>query len=289
MSATLLQAKAWLAAGKPAIVVAIAQAKGSTPRAAGTRMLVSAHQVLGTIGGGHLEQEAIALAKAALAEVAHSNPSKPPASFSKQFLLGPSLGQCCGGAIELMFEPLNDAAVLHWPACTPRFEVQLYGAGHVGRALVNALLPLPGTVRWVESRSSELDLFLPTLSQHPNRKNIEVVLCDDPVAEVKATSDACVHLVMTHSHALDLDLVKAILLLPHQPVCGLIGSATKRAQFLRRLQQRGIPTGRLVCPIGLPGLQGKEPEVIATSVAAQILMGQWQHEHAISPVTELAI
>jgi xanthine dehydrogenase accessory factor len=235
-------------------------------------MIVGEHRVIGTIGGGHLEDTAIRLAREQLRLSAS-------ASFERQWALGPSLGQCCGGVMRLRFETLEAQVLARWPESPLRFKVQLYGAGHVGRALVQALLPLPGQVRWVESRSSELDLFLPALHAHPQRNRVELVLIDDPIAEVREADTDAIHLVMTHSHALDLELVSAILRLPHAPVCGLIGSQTKKVRFQRNLERRAISTGRLVCPIGLPGLSGKEPEVIAASVAAQILMGQWPHEY----------
>jgi xanthine dehydrogenase accessory factor len=267
MSARLADAQAWLGSGRPAVVVSVVAAQGSTPRAMGTCMIVGEHRVVGTIGGGHLEDTAIGIARE------HLRLGERP-SFEKQWALGPSLGQCCGGVMRLRFEALEAQVLGQWPESPARFKVQLYGAGHVGRALVQALLPLPGQVRWVESRSSELDLFLPTLHAHPQRDRVELVLVDEAAPEA-------IHLVMTHSHALDLELVSAILRLPHAPVCGLIGSQTKKVRFERHLERRAISTQRLVCPIGLPELSGKEPEVIAASVAAQILMGQWPHEHTL--------
>jgi xanthine dehydrogenase accessory factor len=271
VSAQLIDAQAWLGSGRPAIVVSVVAAQGSTPRTHGTCMIVGEHRVIGTIGGGHLEDTAIRLAREQLRLSASS-------SFEQQWALGPSLGQCCGGVMRLRFETLEAQVLARWPESPLRFKVQLYGAGHVGRALVQALLPLPGQVRWVESRSSELDLFLPVLHAHPQRNRVELVLVDDPIAEVPEAAPDAIHLVMTHSHSLDLELVSAILRLPHAPVCGLIGSQTKKVRFQRNLERRAISTRRLVCPIGLPGLSGKEPEVIAASVAAQILMGQWPHE-----------
>jgi xanthine dehydrogenase accessory factor len=144
---------------------------------------------------------------------------------------------------------------------TPRREVAVYGAGHVGRALVEALRPLPFSIRWVDARSADL---WPVESAVPLRR---VAI---PEAEVAAAGDDAFHVVLTHSHALDLEIVAAVLSRPFG-FCGLIGSRTKRATFVRRLKERGIAADRLTCPIGLPGIAGKEPAVIAASVAAQLI------------------
>lgn len=274
MSATAQHARRWLEEQRQACVVSIVTARGSTPRVAGTRMLVDALQIEGTIGGGHVEEVAIGLAREALSRIRF-------APFEREWALGPSLGQCCGGVMRLRFEALEPASIATWPSMPSRFHLQLYGAGHVGRAIVRAVSPLPCTVRWVESRRTELELFHrlnDNDSWHPaleSLASIEPVLCEDPVSEVRLAPETAVHLVMTHSHALDFDLVSAILRGAGTGPCGLIGSQSKKIRFERQLAARGIAHDRLVCPIGLPGLHGKEPEVIAASVAAQLLMGQW--------------
>lgn len=152
--------------------------------------------------------------------------------------------------------------------------VLLFGAGHVGRALVLALAPLPFAVRWIDSREDAFPAHLPA--------NVTPVLTSDPEAEVaRAPADAVV-LVMTHDHALDLAITAAALQRPF-PFAGLIGSDTKRARFERRFRELAIPEDRiaaLVCPIGLSGIEGKEPAVIAASVAAQLLV---ERERAASP------
>ncbi len=252
----------WQAAARPAVVVSVGATQGSVPRETGTRLLVAADEVLGTIGGGHLELQAIADARALLSRGASA------AAFEQRIALGPSLGQCCGGALTLHFTPLAQAMPAAWQAEPPRFFLQLYGAGHVGRAIVRLLADLPCRVQWVDERESE---FPPG----PLPPHIEKV-CVEPVqAEVSAAPPAAFFLVLTHSHALDLALAEAILARGDAAWFGLIGSKTKRARFEHRLLARGFATEAvqgMVCPIGLPGLAGKQPEVLAVSVVAQLLL-----------------
>ena len=255
-------AQGWLAAGRPAVLVEVAAARGSVPRGAGTRMLVSADQVLGTIGGGHLELKAIADARRLIAEGGRA--------AQQHVALGPALGQCCGGALDLHFRPLaaaDPADPAAWPTTPPRFHLQLYGAGHVGRAIVRLLADITCKVWWIDERESE---FPPG----PLPPHIEQV-CVEPVeAEVAAAPPGACYLVLTHSHDLDMAITQAILRRGDFAWFGLIGSKTKRARFEHRLLERGLSrelVGRMVCPIGLPGIQGKEPEVIALAVVAQLM------------------
>jgi len=254
----------WLAQARAAVVVAVAATRGSVPREAGTRMLVAADAVAGTIGGGHLELKAIADARRLLAEGG--------GSLRQQIALGPSLGQCCGGALELQFTRLDRAEPAAWPLPVPRFHLQLYGAGHVGRAIVQLLAQLPCRVSWIDERESQFPAD--ALPSHIERR------CVEPVeAEVTSAPPGSCFLVLTHSHDLDLALCHAILRRGDFAWFGLIGSKTKRARFEHRLAERGIPAtslARMVCPIGLPGITGKEPGVIAVAVVAQLLALQEQ-------------
>jgi xanthine dehydrogenase accessory factor len=256
-----LQAAAlrWQAAQTPAVLVEVAAARGSVPRGDGTRMLVAADAVLGTIGGGHLELQAIEGARALIA--ARGAPR------TQHLALGPSLGQCCGGALDLHFTPLLAVDLAAWAAPPPRFSLQLYGAGHVGRAIVKLLVDIDCRVQWIDEREAE---FPPgPLPPHIER------LCLEPVeAEVAQAAPGCCFLVLTHSHDLDLAITQAVLARADFAWFGLIGSATKRARFEARLRQRGVSAAqlaRMVCPIGLPGIAGKEPAVIALAVVAQLL------------------
>lgn len=253
------QALAWAAEGRPAVVVSVLQARGSVPREAGTRMLVSARAVAGTIGGGHLELKAIEAARRLLAGADEPREQHLP--------LGPALGQCCGGAVTLGLQPLSAADPQAWPPSAPRFTLQLYGAGHVGRAIVRLLADLPCRVQWIDEREAEFPKG--ALPPHIER------VCVEPVqAEVAVAPAGAFYLVLTHSHDLDLAITEAILRRGDFGFLGLIGSATKRARFRRRFEARGIATAvldRMTCPIGVPGIAGKEPEVIALAVVAQLL------------------
>lgn len=251
----------WLKAGTAAVVVEVMATQGSAPREAGTRMLVSARQVRGTVGGGHLEFKAIESARALLA--AGSNES-----IEQHYALGPALGQCCGGAVTLRLARLQATHLTDWALAAPRFTLQLYGAGHVGRAIVRLLAGLPCRVQWIDEREDEFprDVVLPA---HVERS------CVEPMqAEVDVAPPGAFYLVLTHSHDLDLAISEAILRRGDFGFFGLIGSRTKRARFIRRFELRGLAPAtiaRMVCPIGVPGIEGKEPELIAIAVVAQLL------------------
>lgn len=261
---------AWLEAlgaaerdNQPAVLVTVLAAKGSTPREAGAKMVVSADGLAGTIGGGNLEFQCEAAARSLLAAGA-DGPS------TQDFPLGPALGQCCGGHVTVLFEVLRP----------PKLQIGLFGAGHVGKALVKLLADLPSRVSWVDSRPEALPANLPP--------NVTPVRTAQPVQTVAALPPGSLVLVMTHDHQLDFEIVSAALRRPDLLAVGLIGSDTKRARFLSRLARLGIATDRLICPIGLPGIEGKEPAVVAVSVAAQILQMRPQvHQRSASPMPEV--
>lgn len=256
-------ALAWHAQRRLAVVVEVWSHQGSVPREAGTRMLVAADEVVGTIGGGHLELRAIASARELLQK--HGGLHDEP--ILQRIALGPSLGQCCGGVLELAFTPLNRCDLARWPAPASRFSLQLYGAGHVGRAIVQLLAGIDCNVQWIDEREAEFPA-------DPLPDHIQC-LCVEPVqAEVAAAPPGACYLVLTHSHDIDLAITRAILERADFAYFGLIGSATKRARFEHRLLQRGVQPGvlaRMQCPIGIPGIEGKEPAVIAVAVVAQLL------------------
>jgi xanthine dehydrogenase accessory factor len=263
------EAMQWLAAARPAVVVEVLATRGSAPREAGTRMLVAADAVAGTIGGGKLEWQAIAEARARLAR--QTTLADEPA-HEQRLALGPSLGQCCGGEMTLRYTPLDAASLAAWPEPAPRFHLQLYGAGHVGRAIVALLAGIDCRVQWIDEREDEFALFAPRTDAWP--AHIEPVCVDAVEAEVAHARAGAHYLVMTHEHALDLRITEAILQRGDFAWCGLIGSATKRARFVHRYEERGVPREaieRLTCPIGLPGIAGKEPQVLAVAVVAQLL------------------
>ena len=333
--------------GQSCVLVTVAHIAGSAPREPGARMIVTPAQVMGTIGGGNLEFEAMRIARERLADVSNTGAQR----HIELFPLGPMLQQCCGGAVFLHFEVVRDAesdwlrtaaaseqsntrailasrtvaagkmiftetggigslgdrqidelaarqadgllsaaaasesAMLHplnetqstlpdtsdvlfFEQVSPcRLRVALFGAGHVGSALVR-VLAATGECRitWVDSRAGQFPGNLPS--------NVEARPGDNPVAQAEKLPPRAYCLVMTHDHQLDQDLCEALLRRNDFAFLGLIGSAAKRRRFSQRLSEKGISDRqleRLTCPIGIPGIESKEPGVIAVSVAAQLL------------------
>ena len=321
------------------VLVTVAETRGSVPREAGAKMVVTEDASFATIGGGQLEYEALRVAREMLA-----GDLSVAAAQLRRFGLGPSLGQCCGGAARVLFEPLpaetdawavalehliergervvlvtaiggpvggklvvsgevvagalgdprrhaeavqaaqalldaphagvrleqgeDGGALLFEPLPPDGLQVVLFGAGHVGKALVRVLGELPCRVAWIDARAEEFPREVPA--------NVVVECTEMPQYAVERAPSGAAFLVMTHSHALDLTLCEKILRRSDFSYFGLIGSATKRAKFVKRLQARGFSADvidRMVCPIGLPGLPGKHPGEIAVAVAAQLLMG----------------
>ena len=334
--------RAAIARGERAVIVAVAGAAGSTPRESGAAMVVTRDRIAGTIGGGHLEYEAMRLAREALAGNA-----AVPAHWLVRFPLAARLGQCCGGVATLAFAVV-DASAATWldgvaalrsrlgtvcggrppwtwrrgggtpgrhrrrrprharrgpPRCRRRrrrarsncatarratggsgaldvagvplfvhvvrpaaFPVCVFGNGHVGRALVQVLGALPASVQWYDTREHDFPASVPG--------NVEVVVTDAPEGDVDHLPTGAYVVVMTHSHALDFDIVEAALHRDDWRYLGLIGSRAKRHQFERRLEARGVAPEaltRVTCPIGRGDLKSKEPGVIAVAVAAEIL------------------
>ena len=368
------------------IRILVAAAEGSAPREAGAVMYVTADGFDGTIGGGALEHAAMAAARELLARGDIGDWYRELRSYP----LGPSLGQCCGGMVRLLFEvegplpsPLSGGAggggqnaerakesflqpppgalapaspqggggaigllirpvapglppvtvrdrahTANWPLPVlravrqmlsgnrprqtlliaggkgaPAFVIEpeprpphplfLYGAGHVGRAVVRVLQDLPFAITWIDTAAYRFTDWAaaPGTTPHPvplakgvglivprnhhvnvSRDGIRVCIAPNPAAIAAAAPPEALHLIMTFSHALDLAITAAVLARPHA-WAGLIGSATKRARFEKRLREAGIDEraiGRLNCPIGIGGITGKEPAMIAVSVAAQL-------------------
>ncbi|MFO6420271.1 xanthine dehydrogenase accessory protein XdhC [Hylemonella sp. W303a] len=281
-----------------AVRVRIVRTEGSAPREVGAWMLVepvpvsvvaSAResaaavanglpmntQVTGTIGGGHLEFEAIAHAQALL------HGQVPPSELDQRKALGPSLGQCCGGVVWLRYEVLDTSAAQAL-AAEPRTDavsalpVALFGGGHVGQALARLLADLPFALHWIDSREG---IFPADITSRAERLRCEH---SEPVhAAVRDLTPGSAVLIMSFSHAEDLDILAACLTRARQhddlPYIGLIGSKTKWATFRHRLAGRGFDEedfARVTCPIGVPGIAGefrKQPQVIAVAVAAQLL------------------
>jgi xanthine dehydrogenase accessory factor len=309
---------------EPAVVrVVIAQARGSVPRDAGVCMLVSASGLLGTVGGGQLEWQAVTAARALL------DPACDAATL-QHFTLATDLGQCCGGVVDVWMErythgnlgalrraqaasergaalwcsTLHGATLRHEvlvDGCAapealallraprtqamPQLSVQpdgqvrllerldeslpavwVYGAGHVGQALARIAAALPVQLTWIDPRGQ----LLPPV---PGRE-VTVLEVADPAQTVAQAPPGTYFVVLTHSHSLDYQLCREILKRADQAWIGVIGSKSKAARFRSRLLRDGFSTGevaKLVCPMGLAGIQSKWPAAIAVSIATQLL------------------
>jgi xanthine dehydrogenase accessory factor len=255
--------------GEPCVLVTIIEEFGSTPRNAGSKMVISASQIFDTIGGGHLEYKAMEIARHMLANGQQT-------THLERFSLGASLGQCCGGVTVLLFEPMGQVQA----------QIAVFGAGHVGRALVPLLASLPCKVRWIDSREAEFPEHLP----HGVRK----IVSEEPLDEVDDLPAGSYCIVMTHNHQLDLELSAAILKRNDFAYFGLIGSKTKRVKFEHRLRDRGFDSStlqRMRCPMGIGEVKGKLPVEIAISIAGEIIATYnadfGQHTTRAEPIAKL--
>ena len=249
------------------VLVRVESTQGSAPREAGTWMAVWADALTGTIGGGQLEFQATREARELLA-------GRTPAGGVRRYPLGPSLGQCCGGVVFMSMRRIGsaDAAQLKEQLVEQLSPIALFGGGHVGAALARLLGTLPFALRWIDSRDGVFPAALPAQIECEHSEPVQ-----DAVAQLAPGSRV---LIMSFSHAEDFDIVIACLKRLRErndlPYVGLIGSKTKWATFRHRLEARGFTPelmARITCPIGVPGIAGKEPEVIAVAVAAQLLQG----------------
>ena len=263
LAAPLRQA---LAAGRPMILVEVTRAEGSTPREAGAAMLVGEDRTHGTIGGGQLEFHAIDVARELIATKSYETRLDLP--------LGPHLGQCCGGRVELTLRhagPVELARLSEAEAreAALRPHVVLFGAGHVGLALAQALALLPVATTLVDDREA-LDYGpAPALPA-----GVAYERLDDPEMLIGKPPPASAFVILTHSHALDYRLADAALRRGDAAYVGMIGSATKRARFEHWFLARGgspQALSTLICPIGGKATRDKRPQVIAALAAAEIL------------------
>jgi xanthine dehydrogenase accessory factor len=309
-------------------LVTVADTQGSAPREAGARMVVMPDGGFrGTIGGGALEWRALAEARTLLAEEAPQaqlrrqalgpelgqccggsvrllievfdrGMAEEVANLAAREAAGgfATVGRLAGEAGGALVRTVLDAS----PASGPPIEITpdgsvietfarssrplyLFGAGHVGRALVLALAPLPFEVVWIDPRREAFPGATPA--------NVRAVHLPDPAAALAGAPAEAFVLVMTHSHPLDLEIVHAALAAERWPYVGLIGSATKRARFRKRLRDLRLSVdavSRLVCPIGLAGIASKSPAAIAASVAADLLIRHEAETSRKEPVAPLA-
>lgn len=255
------QAGILLGSAKPVVRVVLTRVRGSSPREAGTEMFVDADSLLGTIGGGHLEHIAITQARTMLAEGTLSSKLDLP--------LGPEIGQCCGGRVELTLTRMRRAdrqAVMNRLQADEEALPHVYvmGAGHVGRAIANLLQHAPVHCVLVDMRKEEL-------AQCEAR--VDMRLRAIPEVEIYNAPHGSAFIVMTHDHGLDFLLTSAALELGHAAYVGMIGSATKRAKLRSWCNSHcnGLSIDRLTCPIGATQSRDKRPEIIAAFVAAEVL------------------
>ncbi|WP_028534126.1 xanthine dehydrogenase accessory protein XdhC [Paludibacterium yongneupense] len=296
-----------LAGGEDLVLVTVARTDGSVPREVGAAMLVGAGDIVGTIGGGHLEWEA--------AETARTLLDGGPARQLQKQNLAARLGQCCGGVVWLVYERIRASALADWlplaaaldsghgcvrrvsrgrasawttddtaapadagvliageewhfsqflpPAAAP---LLLFGAGHVGEALVRVLAPTGWPLHWIDTRE-QMPAF-----EHPWPAGVKIESTDAPEECIAAAPGGAWYLVMTHRHDLDLLLAEHILARADFAYFGMIGSRSKRASFVRRLAQRGLDATDMICPVGVPGIHAKDPASIAIAIAAQLLL-----------------
>ncbi|MFY0610723.1 MAG: xanthine dehydrogenase accessory protein XdhC [Hyphomicrobiaceae bacterium] len=323
---------------QPLVRLIVVSTEGSVPREPGAAMLVSRDGATGTIGGGQLEYEAIAHARKLLAQA-----EAQPGDWLRDihtWPLGPAIGQCCGGTVQLLFEHFGPNEFAHIAAlasemnatgsprnilihptgsgepisicCTrpdaralplrlartvddmlsglrsiePVFLKQssnefshfiepialrhtslyIYGAGHIGQAIVKIASDLDFNIHWVDTHAERFPA--------KSHANVRRVVARDPAIIAHAAPKGAFHVVLTYSHAMDLAICHALLAKPVFGFLGLIGSQTKRARFHKRLRDGGISSAtldRLTCPIGIGGLRGKEPATIAVAVVAQLI------------------
>lgn len=242
------------AANEGFVVVTILDTRGSAPRERQAKMVVAETASYDTIGGGNLEYRAITHARRLL-KIGNIT------SERRLYTLGKDLAQCCGGQVEVLFEC--------FPGCD--FNVVLFGAGHVGRAVIDILGQLPCRVTWQDSRKDVLMDGYDTCGQPGN---VAPRVAANPWQAVERAPAGAWYLVMTHSHEWDFDLVEAILTRRDGAFCGMIGSASKAASFRGRLRRKGFSaeeTGALVSPVGMDIGGGKLPMEVAISVTGQLI------------------
>ena len=231
------------------VLVTVLGTRGSTPRDCGTKMVVTRTKSYATIGGGHLEFKAIEQARKLLTE------AQSKQKF-EHFPLGAKLGQCCGGQATILFESFIKTNI----------DIMLFGAGHVGKALVSILADLPCRVQWVDSRKHE---FPDNLS-----RNITKIVSDSPSDEVRTMPKNAYYVIMTHNHPLDFAISEVILKRNDAQYIGLIGSKTKWKRFQMRFEHKGYQPelySSIRCPVGHSNIPGKLPSEVAVAVAGEII------------------
>ncbi len=265
------------------VVAELTRVRGSSPRDEGAFMVIGADALIGTIGGGALEYMVIARARQALRD------DEEPAGLD--IPLGPEIGQCCGGRVEVALRRVTPQAAATLSArlraeAARLPHVYLFGSGHVGKALARALAALPVSVHVIDTRPDEL---------HDLPAEVEAVAHPMPEAAVRAAPVGSSYVILTHDHALDFLIAAEALKRTDAPYVGMVGSRTKRAKFAGwyRTEAGGDEAAlrRLVLPIGAFGLVDKRPEVIAALAAAEIMVHIGRREASVerAPDSNLAL
>jgi xanthine dehydrogenase accessory factor len=269
-------ARQCIAQGETVARVTLSRVRGSAPREEGATMLVTRDGMAGSIGGGTLEWRALAQAQRGL--------SSGPSRSVTRHALGPDLGQCCGGHVELLTEIFDVTNFALWQEETlvKTRTLCLFGAGHVGKALVLVLAQTDLAVIWIDPRNNAFPSVVPA--------NVSKMQLETPPDAFSRAPAGSLAMVMSHSHALDLEIVDAALRCPRIAAVGLIGSTSKRARFERRLAEMGHKpevVAQLICPIGIGGIRSKKPGAIAISTAVQLLaLDEQLKSGAISETTD---
>jgi xanthine dehydrogenase accessory factor len=249
----------------PCVLVTIIGSSGSMPRGVGSKMLVTESDLIGSIGGSRLEFEAIRFARESL--------NNSEEAVTHRFAAHDSQNAHCSSEVTLLFEP--------FPA--NEFNIVLFGAGHVGRALIHVLAPLTCRITWIDDRTGIFPNQLPA--------NARTILSEIPENEVVNARPGSFFLLMSHSHEQDYRIGEAVLKRDDFCYFGMIGSARKRQQFEQRMQDLGISQDilkqSLICPMGLAGISGRQPADIAIAIAAQILL-VWDQSKANKKRAHLA-
>ena len=287
MNSKVQSLKDFLAGQGRIALVEVAGTKGSTPREKGAFMLVSREATFGTIGGGQLEYMAIDKARQMVASSFHRKLEGKEARVEVDEVcatldvpLGPEIGQCCGGRVEVLIRLVDSALAAELVSAAEVEEahlphVYIFGGGHVGQALAStiALLPVLGVV--IETRAEALQGMPET---------VETRLTPMPEAEVRNAPAGTAFAILTHDHALDFLIVAEALKRDDAAYVGMIGSKTKKATFrnwfLKSADGSDAEFARLVTPIGGDAVKDKRPQVIAALAAAEIMTALVSHNTA---------
>jgi xanthine dehydrogenase accessory factor len=250
-----------IARAEPCVLVTVTQVRGHAPRDAGAKMLVRASNVIGSVGGGNLEEIAVRKARAFL-ETRAVNPEMLVITLGTQ--PGEHGVQCCGGEVTLLLEPFTK----------PRPQVAIFGVGHVGLALTRVLSVLELELLLYDSRAKMLEASRFEDCSRTAQRRLFHYPHPAPEFVFAELRQGAVVLILTHDHREDIAILETALHRPDLRFIGLIGSSAKWSTFKQQLGARGFTDSdfaRVTTPIGVPGVSGKEPEVIAIAVAAQVL------------------